>query len=68
MDENQFWVRVWGIVGSVVVVLAAMLFATSVKETRSIEAMVKAGADPVRAACAIRKSSTDAVCLTMQPK
>lgn len=57
MDENKFWIAVWGIIGIVVctLIVSITLFNMSVNER--ISEMVAKGANPIQAACAINGSN-----------
>jgi len=59
MDENEFWVRVWKIVGAVVVtVILTAGGCTSYRAT-----LIAESPDPIATACAVSDSTIDAACL-----
>lgn len=62
MEENTFWLRLWQS-GAVALVLIVLTFAgCQARQSTAIERLVKDGADPIKAACAIQGSGTSPVC------
>lgn len=59
MDHNEkFWVSVWGMVCSMVVIVGLMVIASIESTNAKVVEMVQAGANPIVAACAISAPST----------
>ncbi|OWT55240.1 hypothetical protein [Candidimonas nitroreducens] len=53
MEDNKFWLGFWAIAAVLGVVIATYIAITTNHTTDKIAEMVKAGADPVLAACAV---------------
>jgi hypothetical protein len=60
MDENKFWICVWGMLGGGFVILMLALVIGLNLEVRAIERLIASGTDPVLARCAIKGSTHDA--------
>lgn len=57
MDENKFWLSVWGILGTVVAVLILSIATYNAHSNIILERMVEQHkVDPLRAACAINNN------------
>jgi hypothetical protein len=68
VDDNEFWLGVWKIVGAVV---AAMIFAvmlSSLFRARMLSEAIAGGAEPMRAACAFNGVERDGVCQILAAK
>ena len=63
-SENAFWLGVWKLVASTVIMLLVVLTINSVAEKFAIQKMVERGENPVAARCAYGSVHDDAVCLT----
>lgn len=63
MEENTFWLGVWKTVGIVVCVLASIAAGCTTHQGILLDGMVKAGADPLRASCALNGTQQGAVCV-----
>lgn len=64
-EEGQFWVSVWKVAGATFVGLATVVAGCQSYQTASVKEMVKNGADPLRAACAVNHSDTSARCAVL---
>lgn len=53
MDGNKFWIRIWAMVISGVVIVAFVIAAHSMGTNRIIAEMVKDGASPIEASIAL---------------
>jgi hypothetical protein len=54
MDNDQkFWVSVWGLVAVILIVLMSLAFANGQANNKTVIELVKLGADPVAATCAV---------------
>jgi len=53
MNDNEYWLRIWGLAAAVAIVLSITFGAVTVNSDAAIVSMVEHGADPVRARCAI---------------
>jgi hypothetical protein len=53
MNDNEFWLRLWCVVGIVFAAVVALGVSSSVVDSYFVAKMVKAGADPVAARCAL---------------
>jgi hypothetical protein len=64
MDDNKFYAFLWTLAAIVVAGLIAGITISSLNSTRALEALIKAGADPIRARCAVYGTERDdqAVC------
>lgn len=61
MDENQFWATCWKTGGAVVAMMVLTAGGCTMYRHAQVTAMVAAGADPIKAQCAVGPSNT-AVC------
>ncbi len=53
MEENQFWIAVWRATAAVIAVIVMTIGGCNVHQQRAVVQMVKNGADPLRASCAL---------------
>lgn len=68
MEENAFWLRLWQS-GAVALVLIVLTVAgCNARQVTAIERLVKDGADPVKAACAIQGSGSSPACVIAATK
>ena len=58
MEENKFWLRIWGMATLVVVCLIASCTAGSYDRRDKWEKAVANGADPMVASCALYEQDT----------
>ena len=65
MDENQFWVVVWKILGAVVVAMTVAIGSCTANRHYQTRLLIEnAGVDPIGAKCAIAgETSTAPVCI-----
>lgn len=56
---DHYWLRFWGIVGIMFVMAIAIPATCTMHANYKVTQMVKAGADPVAAGCAISNSCRD---------
>lgn len=59
MEENKFWLSLWSVVAATVFSLGGLTLISSMDTTRALTAMVSSGADPMRAACALKIQPAD---------
>ena len=57
MDENRFWICVWGIIAAVVCTLIISITYYNQFEASLIAKAVTAGNDPIAVACAFNEKS-----------
>ncbi|MFI4963625.1 MAG: hypothetical protein ACHP6H_07205 [Legionellales bacterium] len=65
MDNNKFWLGVWAICGTVLITLMLCISVSNQSSNEKILEMVKVGADPIAANCAIvglNNYSTPVIC------
>lgn len=60
MSENKFWVTVWGLVATILIVLMAVVAFSSQATNDKIVQMVREGASPVEASCALSSMAATA--------
>ena len=53
MNDNEYWLRIWGLASAVAIVFALVFGAVTVNSDAAIVSMVERGADPIMARCAI---------------
>lgn len=53
MDENQFWIAVWRLVGTCFCVVAVSVVGCTVNQHRIIVSAAKDGKDPLAVSCAM---------------
>lgn len=53
MDENKFWLCIWGLVGAILCVIVLALLALSAYNSSKIANLIAAGHDPIEVACAV---------------
>jgi hypothetical protein len=53
MEENQFWLNVWRTVAAAFAALVLTIGGCTANQNRLVAEMVAAGADPIKAHCAI---------------
>ncbi len=53
MEDNQFYIRIWTLVVSVIITLIASLCVSSVTSDYHIRLLIEQGVDPIAANCAI---------------
>lgn len=53
MSEEKFWIVIWGLASICFCVLILSITATMWSKRMYLNEMVKGGADPIRAACAL---------------
>ena len=65
MSENEFWIKVWKIVGTVVSIFILTVGGCTTNGTYIIKDMVEKGASPIQAACAVHGigSSNEVICI-----
>ena len=54
MNENEFWAKVWTILGASLFMLFSLIPITSYVDNRSMVKMVELGSSPMEANCAIK--------------
>lgn len=65
MEENKFWLRIWQ-TAAVTLCVFTLTVAGCVSNERAVLArMVKNGADPMRAACAIGADARSGICAVL---
>ena len=65
MDENQFWCTVWGVVATgIVAIIFSIGYFTHLSDKKIVE-MVKLGASPMEARCAMIATSQSSACYMM---
>lgn len=62
-SKGAFWVRIWAIVASVVIMLSAMLIANNAIEVSAVQMTIERGANPLDASCAIYGIDSDKLCV-----
>lgn len=61
-SEDKFWFSIWPMAASSVVLLTAIsCYSVHVEDAKVVE-MVKAGADPMRAACSLNLTTQRSIC------
>ena len=64
MDDNKFYIGCWSIVATTVVLIVAIIGFANLQSKSAVLEMVKAGADPIAAACAVGQlDSMPGVCV-----
>lgn len=64
MDDNKFYIGCWSLATIVFLTICGCITATGILEDRAVVEMVKAGADPLVAACAVSSTdTTNGVCV-----
>ena len=63
IDDTKFWLILWALILAGFVTLVTSISAAHIGNSRLIAQMVKDGADPIRAACAIRGDGRDPLCI-----
>ena len=53
MDDNKFYIGCWSLVTTAVVLIVAVIGFVNLQSKSAVLEMVKAGADPIAAACAV---------------
>ncbi len=68
MNENEFWLGVWKLVTVAIMVLTLSISSCSIVKHRTVAELVKNGANPIDAYCAINTgdSSGDPVICTLR--
>lgn len=57
--DGKFWAIVWGLVAMVALSVTSALYSTGRNTTEAMTEMVKAGANPLDAKCALEAKFTD---------
>lgn len=72
MNEDRFWLGIWSLVAAVIVTLITAITLTMWSKRLHLNEMVKAGVDPIRAACALDMYDNPTQCVIhnvkFQPK
>jgi hypothetical protein len=62
MTENEFWIRLWSIMGGVIVMISLLLGMGGMHSTAVMGKMVESGVDPIAAHCAVYGSYGRSMC------
>ena len=68
MEENTFWLRLWQSVSVALVLVVLTIAGCNARQATAIERLVKDGADPIKAACAIQGSGSVPSCVIAATK
>lgn len=60
MNDNEFWLKIWGLAAAVVIVFTLAIIVCIINSDAAIVSMVERGIDPIKARCAIYKADTAA--------
>ncbi len=63
MSDNKFWVTLWSLGASVLVVLIICITVTKVTDSNNITRLVLNGATPTQAYCAVNPGIDNARCV-----
>lgn len=58
MNDNEFWLKIWGLAAAVVIVFILAISVCTINSDAAIVSMVERGIDPVKARCAIYNADT----------
>lgn len=61
-QEGKFWFNIWSMAACFVLVLVSVLVYGNHAQDEKIVSMVKAGADPMKAACSLQVSQHRTIC------
>lgn len=62
-NDNRFWMGVWACITLIALSLIATWGYTSGKRSDALQAMVSAGADPIKSACSLNMEPNQVVCV-----
>lgn len=69
MEENIFWLRIWQTAAVAIVGVVLTMSGCVARQNTAVERLVKGGADPQEASCAIRgEESRSGVCAILAAK
>jgi hypothetical protein len=67
-QEGKFWATCWSILGATLVGLTAVIGGCTTYQTSAVKEMVKGGAEPLAAACAVGTGAESKVCIVLASK